>query len=348
MAVKAKRPAGEAKAKRPARGREKKPVTIDFHAHIVVPEVFAVTGQHGLHARLGMKGAASLGGAAASEMAMQKMTGTTERLADMDAMGVDMQVISPSLVHVGTAWADPETALALDRKTNDAVAEMVARHPDRLVGIGTVPLHAPALAVRELTRCMTRLGLKGVTISTDVNGAEIGDAKFRPFWKKAEQLGAAIFIHPSGNDAQRLRRFGLSFHVGQPFEEALAMSSLVYDGILDRFPKLKITIAHGGGYLPFYAGRLDHALSRGLDTVRLSGDLSHYLRKLHYDTVLFNPDMLEYLATKVSHRNIMMGSDWPFAEKRPVQYVRRAKRLPQKVQDDILGANAARFLGISI
>jgi aminocarboxymuconate-semialdehyde decarboxylase len=335
MAIRATRPA-------------KRPVTIDFHAHIVVPEVFAVTGGHGLHARLGMRGASSLGGAAQSELTMRKMTGTTERLADMDRMGVDMQVISPSLVHVGTAWADGETALALDRKTNDAVAAMVAAHPGRLVGIGTVPLHAPALAVKELTRCIARLGLRGVTISTDVDGAEIGDAKFRPFWKKAEALGAAVFVHPAGNDAQRLRRFGLSFHLGQPFEEALAMTSLVYDGIIDRFPKLKVAIAHGGGYLPFYAGRLDHALHRGLGDLKLAGDMSHYIRKLYMDTVLFNPDMLEYLTTKVSHRHIMMGSDWPFAEKRPVEYVRRAKRLSRQVQDDILGANAARFLGLSI
>ncbi len=331
-----------------AKGPKRKPFVIDFHTHLIAPEVFAVTRSHGLHARLGMRGAASLGGAAASDTALQKMTGTAERLADMDAMGVDMQVISPSLVHVGTYWADPDTALALDRKTNDAMAEAVARHPDRLVAIGTVPLHAPALAVKELTRCMTRLGLKGVTISTDVNGAEIGDAKFRPFWRAAERLGAAIFIHPAGNDAERLRRFGLSFHVGQPFEEALATCSLVFDGILDRFPELKISIAHGGGYLPFYAGRLDHALHRGLGNLKLAGDMSHYIRKLYMDTVLFNPDMLEYLTTKVSHRHIMMGSDWPFAEKRPVQYIRRAKRLSQKVQDDILGANAARFLGISI
>ncbi len=345
MAMRARK---KATAKPRGKGPAKKPVTIDFHAHIVVPEVFEVTRNHGLHARLGMKGAASLGGRAASDLAMQKMTGTRERLADMNAMGVDIQVISPSLVHVGTAWADAETALALDRKTNDAVAGMVAKHPDRLVGIGTVPLHAPALAVKELTRCMTRLGLRGVTVSTDVNGAEIGDAKFRPFWKKAEALGATIFIHPAGNDAERLRRFGLSFHVGQPFEEALAMTSLVYDGILDRFPNLKISIAHGGGYLPFYAGRLDHALHRGLGNLKLAGDMSHYIRKLYMDTVLFNPDMLEYLTTKVSHRHILMGSDWPFAEKRPVQYVRRAKRLSRQVQDDILGANAARLLGLSI
>jgi aminocarboxymuconate-semialdehyde decarboxylase len=330
------------------RGRARKPVAIDFHAHIVVPEVFAVTQKHGLHARLGLGPVAALGDARRSEEVMRKMSGTTERLADMDAMGVDIQVISPSLVHSSSYWAEGAEAIALDRTTNDALAAMVATNPDRFVGIGIVPMHDPALAVQELERCVTSLGFRGVAISTEVNGAEIGDPKFRPFWKTAEQLGAVVFIHPAGNDNPRLRRFGLSFHVGQPFEEALAMASLVFDRILDDFPKLKVLIVHGGGYLPFYAGRLDQAVRNNLKDERLSGDFSSYVKRLYYDTVLFNPDMLEYLATKAPPRHIVMGSDWPFAEKRPVHYVRRAKKLPQAVQDGIVGANAARLLGITI
>jgi aminocarboxymuconate-semialdehyde decarboxylase len=310
--------------------------------------VFAVTQSHGLHARLGLGPVAALGDRARTEEVMRKMTGTKDRLADMDAMGVDIQVISPSLVHSSTYWAPPDEAIRLDRITNDALAEMVAVDPDRFVGIGIVPMHEPALAVAELERCVTSLGLKGVAISTEINGKEIGDPAFRPFWKKAEALGATVFIHPAGNDNPRLRRFGLSFHLGQPFEEALAMSSLVFDGILDDFPKLKVLIVHGGGYLPFYAGRLDQAVKTNLRDHKLSGDFSAYVKRLYYDTVLFNPDMLEYLASKVSPRHILMGSDWPFAEKRPVQYVRGAKKLPQAVQDGILGANAARLLGLSI
>ena len=327
----------------------KKPaVTIDCHAHIVVPEVFEITSKHGLHARIGLKGRTSLGAARESQHTMTRMVGTRERLRDMDRMGVDMQVISPSIVHQSTYWAPAARAHKIDRMTNDATAEMVAKHPDRLIGIGLVPLHDPKRAIREMTRCVTDLGLRGVEISTVVNDLEIGDPKFLPFWKAAENLDCPVFIHPAGNANPRLRKFGLAFNLGQPYEEALAMSSLVYEGIMDKFPKLKILIVHGGGFLPYYAGRQDSASRTGRDGAGLKGEFSSYIRKFYFDTVLFNPDMLTFLATKAPASHILMGTDYPFGEKDPVGFIKRNRKIPAAARDGLLGKNAARLFKIPV
>jgi aminocarboxymuconate-semialdehyde decarboxylase len=242
---------------------------------------------------------------------------------------------------------EPDDAIALDRLGNDRVAEAVAKHPDRLVGLGSLPLHEVALAAAELERCVRDLGLRGVIISSHVNGVELGDERLRPFWAKAEQVGAVIFIHPTGNTEQRMLRNRLMITIGQPLEEAYALSSLIYEGVMDQFPKLKIMVAHGGGYLPFYAGRHDNEYRYGR-APQLTGDFSSYLPRFFYDSVLFNPDMLEFLLTKVPASHVMLASDYPFAEKKPVEYVRGAKKIGKKEQDAILGTNAARLFGISI
>jgi aminocarboxymuconate-semialdehyde decarboxylase len=275
------------------------------------------------------------------------MTDMKLRLADMDAMGVDIQLISPSILQQCTYWAEPHEALRMERLGNERVAEAVAQHPDRLVGLGSVPLQDAALAAQELERCVRALGLKGVIISSHVNGTELGDASLRPFWAVAEQLGALVFIHPAGSPDQRLRKHRLLITLGQPLEEAFAQCSLVYEGVMDQFPKLKILMAHGGGFMPFYTGRHDNAYRTG-HASNMRGDFSSYLPRFFYDAVLFNPDMLEFLVTKVPASQVMLASDFPFAEKRPVEFVRRAKRISQKDQDAILGANAARVLGMAI
>jgi aminocarboxymuconate-semialdehyde decarboxylase len=342
--------AAGAKAKstrRPPRAAPK-PVVIDFHAHIVVPEVLDFTDEHSLFAQ-SVAGKTEGGRPAAlGEEFRSRMTDMPQRLRDMDAMGVDIQVISPSILQQCTYFAEPEAALKMERLGNERVAEAVAQHPDRLVGLGSVPMQDAALAAQELARCTGELGLKGVIISSHVNGVDLGDARFRPFWAKAEQLGATVFIHPAGNPDPRLRKHRQLITLGQPLEEAFAMSALLYDGVIDDFPKLKIVFAHGGGFLPFYTGRHDNDYRRDPQRTKLKGTFTSYLPRFYYDTVLFNPDMLEFLATKVPVSHLMMASDYPFAEKRPVEYVRRAKTISRQDQDAILGANCAKVLGISI
>jgi aminocarboxymuconate-semialdehyde decarboxylase len=336
----ARRPARKSAARR-ARGPAARPVVIDVHAHVLVPEVMKRTYAHSQYSR------AVAGPNGVPEHLYKRMTELPLRLKEMDATGVDIQVISPSIMQQCTYGVEPEQAVAMDRLGNDRVAEAVAQHRDRLVGLGSLPLHDVALSTAELERCVRELDLRGVIISSQVNGTELGDPRLRPFWAKAEELGAVIFIHPAGNTDQRMLRNRLMITVGQPLEEAYALSSLVYEGVMDEFPKLKIMIAHGGGYLPFYAGRHDNEYRYGR-CPQLKGDFSSYLSRFYYDTVLFNPDMLEFLATKVPASHVMLASDYPFAEKQPVEYVRRAKKISKREQDAILGVNAARLFDISI
>jgi aminocarboxymuconate-semialdehyde decarboxylase len=335
---------------RPARSQRPapKPVVIDFHAHIVVPEVLDFAYEHSLFAQsVAGKGE---GGrpAALGEEFRTRMTDMTQRLKDMDQMGVDIQVISPSILQQCTYFAEPDAALKMERLGNERVAEAVAQRPDRLVGLGSVPMQDAGLAAQELERCVKNLGLKGVIISSHVNGVELGDERFKPFWAKAEQLGTAIFIHPAGSPDPRLRKHRQLITLGQPLEEAFAMSSLLYEGVMDEFPRLKIVFAHGGGFLPFYTGRHDNDYRNARHPTKLKGNFTSYLPRFYYDTVLFNPDMLEFLASKVPVSHLFMASDYPFAEKRPVEYVRRASKISRKDQDAILGANCAKVLGISI
>ena len=259
-----------------------KPVVIDFHAHIVVPEVLDFAYSHSLFAQ-----AVAGPGAALGEEFRARMTDMNLRLKEMDAMGVDIQVISPSILQQCTYFAEPDAALKMERLGNERVAEAVAKHPDRLVGLGSVPMQDAALAAQELERCVRDLGLKGVIISSNVNGAEIGEARFKPFWAKAEALGATIFIHPAGSPDPRMRKHRMLITLGQPLEEAFAMSSLLYEGVMDEFPKLKIVMAHGGGFLPFYTGRHDNDYRNRPQATRLKGDFSSYLPRFYYDTVLF-------------------------------------------------------------
>ena len=338
---KSRKPARKATKSATSRGPAPKPVVIDVHAHVLVPEVMKLTYDHSQYARA----MAAAGGM--PEPILKRMTELPLRLKEMDATGVDIQIISPSIMQQCTYSVEPEEAIKMDRLGNDRVAEDVARHPDRLVGLGSLPLHDVALSAAELERCVRDLKLRGVIISSQINDVELGDARLRPFWAKAEALGAVIFIHPSGNTDPRMKKHRLMITVGQPLEEAYAMSSLVYEGVMDQFPKLKILVAHGGGYLPFYTGRHDNDYRYGRSP-HLKGDFSSYLPRFFYDTVLFNPDMLEFLATKVPMSHLMLASDYPFAEKQPVEYVRRAKKISKKDQDAILGTNAAKLFGVSI
>lgn len=334
--------------------RSRRPVVIDFHAHVVVPEVVEFSQGHVVDT------SSSAVPPDNPEAARQWREWIDEnrrkrddfqlRLKFMDRMGVDIQVLTPSLVHQYTYWADPETSLRMERLTNDRLAEMVATAPGRFVGLGSVPLQAPQLAVQELKRCMTELGLRGVEVSSHAHPKELGDAALRPFWAEAERLGATIYLHPAAVTDPRYRKFQLWNSVGQPLEEALAMASLFYEGVLDAFPGLKICVAHGGGYLPFYAGRVDRNY-RGKRFTRLnmSKSPSEYLRtRFWYDSCVYNVDMLEFLARKVGASRIVLGSDYPVGEADPVGFVMKARGLSAADKEAVLGRNAAKLLGLSI
>jgi aminocarboxymuconate-semialdehyde decarboxylase len=329
----------------------KQPV-IDFHAHILVPEVYAVAAEHNIFSEQptdpGVTDAMRDQIKERAGMVLGRMSDLTDRLARMDAMGVDIQVLTASLVHQGLEWADAQTALRLARITNDWIAKAVAAQPARFIGLGTLPLHVPPLAVAELERCMGELGLRGVGISSSAGGIELGDSELAPFWASAEALGAVVYIHPGGNRAARFKRWHLWNSVGQAFEEAMAISSLIYDGVLERHPKLKVCVSHGGGYMPYYMGRIDRNYAEKANTrVNMRRPPVEYLRMLYYDSCVYDRPVLQHLVDKVGADRVVLGSDYPVGETTPVEFVRASETLDDAQKDRIVAGNAAALLGLN-
>lgn len=323
--------------------------TIDFHAHLIHPDVYCETHVWSIFARTSDD--ASLPDTLRRQMqarsagVIARMADLDARLVAMDAMGVDIQVLSSSLVHQCTYEAEPADARRLDGRMNDEIAQAVAAEPDRFRGLGSVPLQAPDLAVAELTRCMNELNLSGVTISTRVRGREIGDAALRPFWEAAEALGAVVFIHPAGSHDARLRKFQLWNSIGQSFEEVMAVASLIYEGVLDACPRLKIVVSHGGGYMPYYLGRVARNYAEKPATrVNMSQPPRDYLRMLHYDSCLYDPETLAQLVRIVGAERIVMGSDYPMGEARPVDFVLDCPVIDTAARNLVLSDNARRLL----
>ena len=217
-----------------------------------------------------------------------------------------------------------------------------------MLGLGTLPLHVPALVVAELERCMRDLGLRGAAISTTAGAMELGDPQLRPFWAKAEELGAIVFIHPGGNRDARFKRYHLWNSVGQAFEEAMAISSLMYDGVLESFPGLKICVSHGGGYMPYYMGRIDRNYIEKANTrINMSKPPIDYLRMLYFDSCVYERSVLQHLVEKVGAERVLLGSDYPVGEGRPIEFITDAAALSPGEKERIVAANAASLLGLA-
>ena len=252
-------------ARKPGRpGREVRPksLTVDFHSHVGVPRggrAGEAAPRPGANPLVRFANAETKALNQKQEADIVARGGLDRRLADLDAMGVDMQVIKPPPPQC--YYAVPlDIAVKAAQIVNDGIAEFVARKPDRLKGFGTVPMPDGSEAAKELERCVAKLGFKGVQILTNVNGRELSDPAFAPFWRKAEELGAFVVIHPNGfTQAERLSRFYFNNVIGNPLETTIALHYLIFDGVLERHPNLKILAVHGGGYLASYAGRIDHA-----------------------------------------------------------------------------------------
>jgi aminocarboxymuconate-semialdehyde decarboxylase len=327
---------------------------IDIHGHLLVPEANALADGHQCEAADAAAERASFGAAsiAANQAQIRRvwpqLTSVERRLADLDAIGVDVQVVSPMPMH--RYWAGPELAVTLTTVTNEAVAAHCAGGAGRLYGLGTLPLQHPGLAVRELERAMTELGLKGVSVSTNVDGRELADAAFEPVWEAAAGLGAVVFVHPWGCSlGPRLGPHFLGNTFGQPAETALALSHLIFAGTLDRHPGLRLLAAHGGGFLPTYIGRSDHAWSQRPDARGCARPPSSYLRRIWYDALVYSPQALRHLVEVVGSDKVVLGTDYPFdmGITDPVERA-TAAALPAADLTAILGGNAAALLGLPV
>ncbi|ABQ68667.1 amidohydrolase 2 [Rhizorhabdus wittichii RW1] len=325
--------------------------TIDLHCHLAAPEVEALVAGHPLLAERAGAEAAAIGAASLAVnrerigALMPRLTGADERLRDMDAMGVDVQAISPSPTQYHY-WAEPDLADRIVGRMNDAIATACAAHPDRFVGLGTVALQHPERAAAQLETAMRDHGFKGVEISSLVDGVDIADRRFDPFWAKADELGAVVLIHPWGTTlGDRLADHYLMNIVGQPFETALCLSKLIFGGTLDRHRRLRIVTVHGGGYLPTYVGRSDHGHAVRPEAGGCSCAPSEQLKRIWFDSLVYEPRHLARLIDEVGVGQVVLGTDYPFdmGHYDPASVV---AGLDEDSQRRILGGNAAKLLGI--
>ncbi|WP_273845533.1 amidohydrolase family protein [Rubrobacter calidifluminis] len=327
---------------------------VDVHTHAVVPEAFEiVANENGFR----LEREADLANFGSETMKHQlamleeieaPLTDPERRLEAMDRQGVDIQLVSPSPAHYHT-WAEPELARLIARTVNEGIARFCNSHPDRFVGLGFAPIQHPDVAEEAMAHAVVELGLKGVEITTSAPGRELGDEAYRGFWARAEELGALVFIHPWGCTlGERLNRHYLANIVGNPVETTVALSHLIFSGLLDYHPDLRILAAHGGGYLPFYTGRSDHGW-KVRQEIRTPRELpSSYLRRLYFDSLVYEPEALAYLVSRVGAERVLLGSDFPFdmGVEDPVGHVHASPGLDAAGRDAICGANATRLLGL--
>jgi aminocarboxymuconate-semialdehyde decarboxylase len=281
--------------------------TIDIHAHCHFREAGAL-----------------LGAEAASTQAPSVVRGAEEafieidkRLKAMDAQAVDMEVLSINPFWYGK---DRELAGQIVKIQNEKLAELCGSKPDRFAAFASLTLQAPDLAVTELETAIKKQGLKGAAIGGQVAGLEFSDPKFHPVWAKAEELGAPLFIHPQGVPELGKRLSGngwLGNTIANPLETTIALSHLIFEGTLDRFPGLKVIAAHGGGYLPAYADRSDHDCMVGpkgcTPEVKLKKTPTEYLRQLYFDSLIFSPEAIRHLVAQVGSSQVVLGSDYPLS-----------------------------------
>ena len=340
----------------PLRARAKngrRSATVDIHCHVMTPEAAALTKDVFDPTREAMLTFSSAitkeVGRKQEETVRTQLTSVEQRIKDMDRMGIDIQAVSPSPTYY--YWAEPELGRECARLINNRIAEVVAARPDRFVGLGTVPLQAPELAVAELERLVKELGLKGVEIGTNVAGLELSDPRFRPFFAKVQELDVMIFMHPAGfTHGQRLAEHYFINVIGNPLDTTVAISHMIFGGVLESYPKLKICLAHGGGYAAAYSGRYDHAHRARPDCRRvIKRPPTYYLKKLYFDTIVFTHHQLDYLTELYGSDHIILGTDYPYDMALPdaVRFVESAK-LTRAAKDAILAGNAARLLKIKL
>jgi predicted TIM-barrel fold metal-dependent hydrolase len=311
--------------------------TIDVHAHCYFRESLNLLGAEGDKVLPPVKGVP------------EHFIVIEKRLKEMDAMGIDMEVLS-----INPFWYGRERDLAAQivKVQNEKFAELCASKPDRFAAFASLSLQYPDLAVQQLEDAVKKQGLRGAAIGSNVMGEDFSDPKFHPVWAKAEQLGAVLFIHPQSQPEMAKRYKGngwLSNTIGNPLDTTIALQHLIFEGTLDRFPKLKVLAAHGGGYLPSYAMRSDHACFVSPQNcnadIKLKKKPSEYINQLYFDAMVFSPEGLRHLVAQVGASQIMLGTDHPIPwEEHPVDHVFATDSLSDAQKIAILGGNAARLL----
>jgi len=314
--------------------------TIDVHSHCHFREAGALVGADAVRLQL-----PPVNGASEAFIEIEK------RLAAMDSQSIDMEVLS-----INPFWYDRDRDLAAQivKVQNERLAELCASNPDRFAAFASLTLQSPDLAAQELETAVKKQGLKGAAIGDSVNGLEFSDPKFNPVWAKAEELGAPLFIHPQGVPELSKRLSGngwLANTIGNPLGTTIALSHLIFEGTFDRYPGLKVIAAHGGGFLPSYAHRSDHACLVGPKgcnpDIKLKKGPTEYLKQIYFDSLIFEPEAIRHLVAQVGAGQIVLGSDYPYPwEMHPVDPILATTSLSDEEKADILGRTAAKLFSI--
>ncbi len=316
--------------------------TVDMHSHVFVQEAWPLVKDLPQVDR-------AMANLASSPMAVDAAT-LDRRFREMDRQGIDVHVIS---VHPSQFlyFTEPDLAARIVRMQNEKIAELCAAHPDRFVGLGNVSLQSPDLAIEQMNHAATRLDLRGFIVGANVNGGELANPKLDPFWKRAEELGTIIFVHPAGweDAAKRFEGAGaLGNNIGFPLDTTVALSHMIFEGFLDRFPGLRIVAAHGGGFLASYIGRSDNCHAVQATCQKMKRKPSEYLRgpQLYFDSLVYSPQNVRNLVTASGASQIVIGTDFgfPIASSTPVDTVLQTPGLTADEQIAILGGTAANLL----
>lgn len=270
------------------------------------------------------------------------------RIQDMDKQGIDIQVLSVT-PNEYFYWLDEEVSVRACRQQHERFAEVVAQYPDRFTAVANLPMNHPALALEVMEEAKRDFGFNGFEISADVLGGDLDDHRYDDIWSRAEELEMTVIMHPQGfTQGERMGEYYLVNVVCMPLASTLAVSRMILGGVWERHPDLNMVVVHGGGYLPYYFARTDHAYSvRPELRKHITRQPSEYLRKLHFDTTVFAPKMVEYLVDEFGADRVLLGTDYPFdmGPTDPLAFLARA-RIDEPSRDLIIGGNAARLFKI--
>src|SRR5712672_3705830 len=317
----------------------KRVLTVDVHSHCYFQEAINLMGDGADKVLPSVKGVP------------EHFIVIEQRLKEMDAMAIDMEVLSINPFWYGK---DRDTAAAIVKVNNEKLAELCAARPERFGAFASLSLQYPDLAVQQLETAVRKQGLRGAAIGGSVLGEDFSSARFHPVWAKAEELGVVLFIHPQSTPplAARFKGNGwLSNTIGNPLDTTIALQHLIFEGTLDKYPGLKIIAAHGGGYLGSYAPRSDHACFVSPPNcnaeIKLKKQPTEYLNQLYFDAMVFTPEGLRHLVAQVGASQVMLGTDHPIPwEQHPVDHVFATTTLSDKQKIAILGGNAAKLFGM--
>ncbi|MCC6474690.1 MAG: amidohydrolase [Burkholderiales bacterium] len=314
------------------------PHCLDFHAHFLHPGVYERCAPHSVATCFGTQPLTSKG------PRFERLIDPHLQILDMDAQGIAASVISSADVVQSRSWAEPAEEALLAAQVNDMAADWVARFPGRFIGSAVVPLGDMRLAMRELERALA-MGLRIVNLPSNHRGQYLGESRYAELWAAVHERGLVAFIHPDGVRDPWFQEYALWNSIGQSIEEVKVMSSLIYEGVLERHRGVKTVMAHGGGYMPYYMGRLDRNVAFRPSTARnLSKLPSEYLADFHYDSCVYDPRTLENLVERVGAQRVVLGGDDPFADVTALALLESAARLSDEQRGWIAGGTAARLL----